>query len=74
MTLPPALQSLLVDFEPAILEMARRLDGDALVQAAHRQYEFIMVWTPPQHQDEAHDAMLHVLRRHGIVRAAHRTH
>ena len=67
MPLPPALQSLLVDFEPAIHEMAQRLEGDALLQAAHRQYEFVMIWTPLEHQDDAHDAMLGVLRRHGIV-------
>jgi len=74
MTLPPALQTLLVDFEPAIRDMAQRLDGVELLEAASRQYEFVMVWTPPQHQDEAHDVMLRALVRHGIVRGTRRPH
>ena len=74
MTLPSALQTLLVDFEPAIRDMAQRLDGVELIEAANREYEFIMVWTPPQHQDEAHEVMLRALVRHGIVRAGRRPH
>lgn len=74
MSLPPALQTLLVDFEPAIRDMTERLDGVDLVEAANRQYEFVMVWTPPQHQDEAHERMLRTLVRHGIVRDPRRTH
>jgi hypothetical protein len=74
MSLPPALQTLLVDFEPAIREMARRLDGVDLVEAANRQYEFVMVWTPPQYQDEAHEVMVRTLVRHGIVRDPRRIH
>ncbi|NUS39749.1 MAG: hypothetical protein HOQ02_12105 [Lysobacter sp.] len=67
MTLPPALHTLLVDFEPAIREIALRLDGLERLEAANREYEFVMAWTPPQHQDEAHDLMLRALVRHGIV-------
>ena len=74
MTLPPALQTLLVDFEPAIREMAQRLHGVELLEAASREYEFVMAWTPPQHQDEAHDLMLGALVRHGIVQRPSRTH
>ena len=74
MSLPPALQSLLVDFEPAIREMAQRLDGVELLEAVNREYEFIMVWTPPQHQDEAHEVMLRALVRYGIVREGRRPH
>ena len=73
-TLPPALQSLLGDFEPAIREMARELDGTALVEAAHRQYEFVMAWTPLDHQDEAHEVMLRAFLRHGIVRDRRHAH
>lgn len=74
MTLPPALRTLLVDFEPVIREMTQRLQGVELLEAASREYEFVMAWTPPQHQDEAHDVMLRTLERHGIVPGAPRTH
>jgi hypothetical protein len=74
MPMPSALHSLLRDFEPAIREMAGRLDGVDLLEAANRQYEFVMVWTPPQYQDEAHDVMLRALTRHGIVRGTQRPH
>ena len=47
MTMPSALQSLLGDFEPAIRDMAGRLQGRELVEAANRHYEFVMAWTPP---------------------------
>ena len=65
--LPSALHTLLVDFEPAIRELARRLHGVELLEAANREYEFVMAWTPARHQDEAHDRMLRTLVRHGIV-------
>lgn len=74
MSLPPALNTLLVDFEPAIRKMAQRLHGVELLEAASREYEFVMAWTPPQYQDEAHDRMLCALVRHGIVQDAPRTH
>ena len=73
--LPPALNTLLVDFEPAIRDLARRLHGVELLEAANREYEFVMAWTPARHQDEAHDLMLRTLVRHGIVQdAAARPH
>lgn len=71
MTIPPALQSLLGDFEPAIRDMAGRLQGRELVEAAHRQYEFVMAWTPPPHQDEVHDRMYEVLVRCGVLDEEH---
>ena len=74
MTLPPALQTMLGDFEPSIRAMARELDGTALVEAAHRRYEFVMAWTPPAHQDEAHDVMLRAFVQHGIVADRRRAH
>lgn len=74
MTLPPALHTLLVDFEPVIREMTQRLRGVELLEAANREYEFVMAWTPPQHQDEAHELMLRALVRHGIVQDASRPH
>jgi len=54
--------------------MARELDGSALVEAAHRQYELVMAWTPPDHQDEAHDVMLRAFVQHGIVADRRRAH
>ena len=72
--LPSALQSLLVEFEPAIREMAQRLDGVDLLEAANRHYEFVMVWTPPEHQDEAHEVMLRALVQHGVVPDRRRAH
>lgn len=71
MTMPPALQSLLGDFEPAIRAIATRLDGTALLEAANREYEFVMAWTPGPHQDEAHDRMCEVLVRCGVLHADH---
>ncbi|MGN6512402.1 MAG: hypothetical protein ACTHKZ_02350 [Lysobacteraceae bacterium] len=69
--LPSALHSLLVDFEPAIRELAGRLDGVALREAANRQYEFVMAWTPPPHQDEVHERMCDVLVRCGVLDEDH---
>ena len=74
MTLPPALHALLLDFEPAIRELAGRLRGIELLDAAHRKYEFVMAWTPPQYQDEAHDLMLRAFVRHGVVQGPGRPH
>ena len=71
MTMPPALQSLLGDFEPAIRGMAGRLQGRALVEAANRHYEFVMAWTPAPHQDEVHDRMYEVLVRCGVLGEGH---
>jgi hypothetical protein len=71
MSMSPALESLLGEFEPAIRGMAGRLQGRELIEAAHRQYELVMAWTPAPHQDTAHDRMCEVLVRCGVLGGEH---
>jgi hypothetical protein len=44
-----------------------QLEGDALVDAAHRLYEEVLCATPREHLDQAHDAMVAFMRSQGLL-------
>ena len=56
----------LVQFGCLLPQLCATLSGPALVDAVHRQYEHVICATPKPLLDDAHDAMSHLMKRHGI--------
>jgi hypothetical protein len=54
-------------FARTLQTLCAELQGDALVDAAHRLYEEVICATRREHHDQAHDAMIASMRRHGLI-------